>query len=430
MYDTAEEPERVILVKAADKNEDDRTIRSLLDELKALAETAGAVKAGELVQKRERKDPGTYIGSGKLEELKNTVKLTEADSVICDDELSPAQMKNLSRETGVKVIDRTVLILDIFAQHAVTAEGKLQVELAQASYNLSHLTGSYERMSRLGGGIGTRGPGEQKIETDRRVIRNRINSVKKELSGIERTRMSMRKKRLAGSIPSIAITGYTNAGKSTLLNKLTDAGVLSEDKLFATLDTTTRKYVCEDGEELLFTDTVGFVRKLPHNLIEAFRSTLMEAGFSDLILVVADASSPDMDEQMKTVFRTLGELDINTADCVIALNKTDLLTDEQKENVRIPEEIRRILPDKSRIVRISARTGKGLEELVGQIRDVFKNRMARIDRVFSYDEAGKIAVIREKGHVISEEYVPEGIKVKGEVPKEFEYMFTDHLDKK
>ena len=305
LFDTSEQKERIIVVGVATSDNDD-TEKSL-DELIELGQTAGVETVAKVIQNREKIHPGTYIGKGKIEEVRELVIKHHADTVVCDDELTPAQFNNLSDMLDVKVIDRTVMILDIFAKRASTSEGKLQVELAQLRYRASHLIGGRSELSRLGGGIGTRGPGEQKLEMDRRLIKERITQVRKELEQVKRTRELTRKKRQENPVPVVAIVGYTNAGKSTLLNHLTGAGVLSEDKLFATLDPTTRKLVRENGEEILFTDTVGFIRKLPHHLIQAFRSTLEEAKYADIILHVVDSSNEDMDAQMFTVYDSGGK---------------------------------------------------------------------------------------------------------------------------
>ncbi len=415
MYDTALEPERVVLVGVSVS--DDYDIESSIHELGELAKTAGAVKAGVLIQNREKPHTGTYIGKGKIEELRELIIETDADSVICDDELSPVQIKNLSEMLDVKVIDRTVLILDIFAKHASTVEGKIQVELAQLAYRSSHLSGSYSKMSRLGGGIGTRGPGEQKIESDRRVIHERMNFLRKELEKVDSNRQITRKKRMSKHIPIVAIVGYTNAGKSTLLNFLTDAKVLSEDKLFATLDPTTRKYKFEDGEEILFTDTVGFVRKLPHHLIKAFNSTLQEAGYADLILHVVDITSSDKDIQMDTVYETLDNLKIKHEASITAFNKTDKL--EADEEI-ISKDLKA-----AKTVRISAKTGEGIDELLDIIRNVFRERKYLVDKTFTYNDMSKITFIRENGQLIEESYEAEGIYVKAYVPGEYAYMFEN-----
>ena len=345
MFETEEQKERIILVAVATADGDDT--EQSLDELEELGQTAGAVTVAKVIQNREKVHAGTYVGKGKIEEIKNLAISLDADTVVCDDELSPAQYHNLQDALEIKVIDRTVMILDIFAKRASTSEGKLQVELAQLRYRASHLVGGRSELSRLGGGIGTRGPGEQKLEMDRRLIKERITLVKRELEQVKRTRELTRKKRQENPTPVVAIVGYTNAGKSTLLNYLTGAGVLSEDQLFATLDPTTRKLVREDGEEMLFTDTVGFIRKLPHHLIRAFRSTLEEAKYADIILHVVDCSNPDLDMQMHTVYETLRKLEIGDKQIVTAFNKIDRLEGEQ-----VLKDLRA-----DRTVRISARGG-------------------------------------------------------------------------
>ncbi len=303
MIELGRKTERVILVGVSLSEQDD-TMQSL-EELKDLAATAGAETVGMVIQNREQIHPGTYVGKGKLQELKDLIWELEATGIVCDDELSPAQMKNLQDELDAKVMDRTLVILDIFASRASTSEGKIQVELAQLKYQQTRLTGWGTAMSRLGGGIGTRGPGEKKLEMDRRLIKSRIAQLNRELKDVKRHREVTREQRSKSHVPVAAIVGYTNAGKSTLLNTLTGAGILAEDKLFATLDPTTRELKLPSGQEILLTDTVGFIRKLPHHLIDAFRSTLEEAKYADLILHVVDASNPQMDEQMYMVFETL-----------------------------------------------------------------------------------------------------------------------------
>lgn len=412
MFDTSERKERIILVGVATSDNDDT--EQSLDELEELGQTAGAETVAKVIQNRERMHPGTYIGKGKIEEIKELVYKTDADTVVCDDELSPAQYHNLEEALGVKVIDRTVMILDIFAKRASTSEGKLQVELAQLRYRASHLIGGRSELSRLGGGIGTRGPGEQKLEIDRRLIKERITQVRKELEQVKRTRELTRKKRQENPIPVIAIVGYTNAGKSTLLNKLTGAGVLSEDKLFATLDPTTRKMTMDNGEEFLFTDTVGFIRKLPHHLIQAFRSTLEEAKYADVILHVVDASNPDMDSQMYTVYETLEKLEVGDKKIVTAFNKIDAID----EDISLKD----LRADKT--VRISAKYGDGLSEMLENISEVAKEGKKIIEKVFGYDEASVVNDVRKYGQVIEEDYRNEGIYIKASVPKEYVYLFT------
>ena len=303
LIELKQEKERVILVGVSAREGDDT--ENSMKELEELAKTAGAVTVGAVIQNRESVHPATYVGKGKIDEIKELIWETDADGIICDDELTPAQMNNLQEELDAKVMDRTLLILDIFAGRAKTSEGKIQVELAQLKYRQSRLTGFGRAMSRLGGGIGTRGPGEKKLEMDRRLIKNRIAQLSRELKEVRKHREITREQRLRTKIPVIAIVGYTNAGKSTLLNTLTGAGVLEEDQLFATLDPTTRNLKLPSGQEILLTDTVGFIRKLPHHLIEAFKSTLEEAKYADVILHVVDASNPQMEQQMYTVYEGL-----------------------------------------------------------------------------------------------------------------------------
>lgn len=421
MYETEEQQERIVLVAVATADEDD-TLQSL-DELEELGQTAGAITVAKVIQNRERFHPGTYIGKGKIEEVRELVQRYHADTVVCDDELSPAQFHNLQEILDVKVIDRTVMILDIFAKRASTSEGKLQVELAQLRYRASHLIGGRSELSRLGGGIGTRGPGEQKLEMDRRLIKERITLVKRELAQVQRTREITRRKRQANPAPVVAIVGYTNAGKSTLLNFLTGAGVLSEDQLFATLDPTTRKHVREDGEELLFTDTVGFIRKLPHHLIQAFRSTLEEAKYADVILHVVDSVNPDLDAQMYTVYDTLRRLEIGDKKVVTAFNKIDLLsTDSGIDRMPVLKDLHA-----DRTVRISAKTGQGIEEMLNALVDVLKEGQKEIEQILDYAEGSKVGLIRKYGQVITEEYREDGIYVKALIPQEYVYLFEKQV---
>lgn len=418
LYDTSEQKERIIVVGVATSENDD-TDKSL-DELIELGQTAGVETVAKVIQNREKIHPGTYIGKGKIEEVRELVIKHKADTVVCDDELTPAQFNNLSQILDVKVVDRTVMILDIFAKRASTSEGKLQVELAQLRYRASHLIGGRSELSRLGGGIGTRGPGEQKLEMDRRLIKERITQVRKELEQVKRTRELTRKKRQENPIPVVAIVGYTNAGKSTLLNHLTGAGVLSEDKLFATLDPTTRKLVRENGEEILFTDTVGFIRKLPHHLIQAFRSTLEEAKYADLILHVVDCSNEDMDSQMYTVYETLKKLEVGDKKIITAFNKIDVCDRE--------ETLKDLAAD--RTVRISAKTGQGIEQMLSAISEVIAEGKQLLDKVFGYDEAGAVSNVRKYGQVMEEEYRNEGIYIKALIPREYMYLFVEEKKKK
>lgn len=404
MYETAGGQERVILAGVSLTEADDAS--ASLDELEELAFTAGAVCVGRILQKREQMHPATYLGKGKIQELGELIYETEADGIICDDELSPAQMGNLSQELQVKIMDRTLLILDIFAARASTSEGKIQVELAQLKYRQSRLTGLGTSLSRLGGGIGTRGPGEKKLEMDRRLIKGRIAQLSRELKEVKRHRQLTREAREKSRKPVIAVVGYTNAGKSTILNRLSGAHVLAEDKLFATLDPTTRKIRLPGGQEILLTDTVGFIRKLPHHLIEAFKSTLEEAAYADLLLHVVDASNPQMDLQMHVVYETLQSLGAVGKPVITAFNKKDRYTD-----VYMPRDFRA-----DRTVFLSARTGEGLEELLFCLEDVLRRNRVEIEKVYPYCEAGKIQMIRRYGELEKEEYTQEGIYVKAYVP--------------
>ncbi|MBS6116795.1 MAG: GTPase HflX [Clostridiales bacterium] len=397
--------ERVILV-GVQMNDGEDTEESL-EELSELAKTAGAQTVGTIIQNREAVHPGTYIGKGKIEEVRSLVLATDANGVICDDELSPAQLNNLERELDCKVMDRTLLILDIFARRAVTSEGKIQVELAQLRYRSARLVGLHESLSRLGGGIGTRGPGEKKLETDRRLIRTRISALKEELKQVEKHRELIRGKRAKGNLKTAAIVGYTNAGKSTLLNVLTGAEVLSEDKLFATLDPTTRLLELSDGQQILLTDTVGFIRKLPHHLVEAFKSTLEEAKYADYIIHVVDSSNPQAEKQMHIVYETLRELGAVGKPVITLFNKQDKTETEQIRDLKADHTLK-----------ISAKTGEGLEEFKELLGELLSEGMIYVERVFPYQEAGKIQLIRERGQLLSEEYTEAGIAVTARVPKE------------
>lgn len=397
--------ERVILV-GVQINDHEDTMESL-DELEELAQTAGAVTVGKIIQNREAVHPGTYIGKGKIEEVRSLVYAMDATGIICDDELSPAQLNNLERELECKVMDRTLLILDIFAARAVTSEGKIQVELAQLRYRSARLVGLRESLSRLGGGIGTRGPGEKKLETDRRLIRTRISALKQELTQVEKHRELIRSKRARGNLKTAAIVGYTNAGKSTLLNTLTGSEVLSEDKLFATLDPTTRLLSLKDGQQILLTDTVGFIRKLPHHLVEAFKSTLEEAKYADYIIHVVDASNPQAEMQMHVVYETLRDLGALGKKTITLFNKQDVAGINQ---------IRDFKADYT--LKISAKTREGLGDLNDLLEKLLSEDQIYIERLFPYQEAGKIQLIREYGQLLSEEYTENGIAVKARVPME------------
>ena len=404
MYETAEKKERVILVGVSLADSDDA--EQSLNELEELADTAGALCVGRILQKREQMHPATYLGRGKTEELKDLIWETRADGIICDDELSPSQIGNLRDELDVKIMDRTLLILDIFAARASTSEGKIQVELAQLRYRQSRLTGLGTSLSRLGGGIGTRGPGEKKLEMDRRLIKGRISQLAKELKEVKRHRQLTRESRAKSRVPVIAIVGYTNAGKSTLLNHLTGAGILAEDKLFATLDPTTRNLKLPGGQEVLLTDTVGFIRKLPHHLIEAFKSTLEEAKYADILLHVVDASNLRMDQQMHVVYETLRELEASDKPVITAFNKKDRFEGEYA-----PRDFQA-----ERTAFISAKTGEGVEELLSCVENVLREQKVEIEQIYPYSDAGKIQLIRKYGELEKEEYTQEGIYVRAYVP--------------
>ena len=400
-----ETKERVILVGVQEDGAPD--IQASLAELRELAKTAGAETVGMIVQNLEKMHPVTYIGKGKIEELKRLAADTEANGIICDDELTPAQMKNLEDKLDLKVMDRTILILDIFASHASTREGKVQVELAQARYRMTRLAGFGQAMSRLGGGIGTRGPGETQLETDRRRIRQRISSLKQELNDIVRHREVTRTLREKNHMPVAAIVGYTNAGKSTLLNRLTNAGVLSEDKLFATLDPTTRSMKLPAGETILLTDTVGFINKLPHHLVDAFRSTLEEARYADMILHVVDYANPAYEKQMAVVYETLKQLDALGKPVITLFNKCDLL----------PEGLMTRDPRADKSLPVSALTGDGLPELLRAIESILMDSRVLVEHLYDFKDAGQVQRIRKYGHLLSEEYTDEGILIRALVPK-------------
>lgn len=398
--------ERVILVGVSEQDGDDA--EDSLAELAELVKTAGASVAGTLIQKRELIHPGTYVGTGKVAEIAELLEHTGATGIVCDDELSPAQLKNLETMLNTKVMDRTLIILDIFAAHATTSEGKIQVELAQLKYRLSRLTGLGRSMSRLGGGIGTRGPGEKKLEIDRRLINDRIAQLNRELKEVVKHREIARAKRERNAVPVVAIVGYTNAGKSTLLNHLTEAEVLEEDKLFATLDPTTRMLELEGHQQVLLTDTVGFIRKLPHHLIEAFKSTLEEAKYADYIIHVVDASNPQRDKQMYIVYETLDHLGVKNKKILTLFNKIDIRTDDdQLQDFRADH-----------VLQISATENAGLDAVKDVLQEMLREDKIYIERVIPYAQAGVLQLVRNKGELVSEEYVPEGISIRAYVPME------------
>ena len=406
VFDLSDKTERVLLV-GVQENDGDDTEESL-QELAELAKTAGAEVVGTVIQKRERIHPGTYVGKGKIDEIRTLLNALDATGIICDDELSPVQMNHLQQELESKIMDRTLLILDIFASRAVTKEGKIQVELAQLRYRAVRLVGLGSSLSRLGGGIGTRGPGEKKLEMDRRLIKERMSQLKKELEHVKKHRELLREGRKKDRVMTAAIVGYTNAGKSTLLNTLTDAGVLSEDKLFATLDPTTRLLELDGGQRIYLTDTVGFIRKLPHHLIEAFKSTLEEAKYADVILHVVDASNPQVEEQMFIVYETLRELGVKDKTIVTLFNKQDRLAGNE------------ILRDfkADYVLKISARTGLGLDELKNTLEKILIGNQIYIERVLDYKDAGMLQLVRKYGQLIEEKYTENGIEIKARVPKD------------
>lgn len=405
-FELEELQEKVILVGVSEQEGDDA--EDSLVELAELVRTAGAQVVGTLIQKRELIHPGTYVGTGKVAEIAELIEQTGATGIVCDDELSPAQLKNLEDQLQTKVMDRTLIILDIFADRATTSEGKIQVELAQLKYRMSRLTGLGRAMSRLGGGIGTRGPGEKKLEIDRRLIKDRIAQLNRELKEVQKHRDVARAQRTKNQIPVVAIVGYTNAGKSTLLNHLTDAGVLEEDKLFATLDPTTRLLELSGRQQVLLTDTVGFIRKLPHHLIEAFKSTLEEAKYADVIFHVVDASNPQRDKQMHIVYETLDQLGVKDKTVVTLFNKQDLRTDD--------EPMHDFRADHT--LAVSAAKNEGLEELKELLSEILREDKIYIERVIPYADAGMIQMIRKQGELISEEYEADGIAVRAYIPME------------
>ena len=406
MYEFGEQMERVIL--AAVQTEDGDDTRQSLAELRDLAETAGADAVATVIQNREAVHPATYLGKGKLEEIRELIYDLDATGVICDDELTPAQMNNLEQELECKIMDRTMVILDIFASRASTSEGKIQVELAQLKYRAARLVGMRASLSRLGGGIGTRGPGEKKLEMDRRLIHHRIGQLKEELAQVQKHRDLIRSQRDKSGTKVAAIVGYTNAGKSTLLNTLTGASVLEEDKLFATLDPTTRILELPGKQQILLTDTVGFIRKLPHHLIEAFKSTLEEARYADIILHVVDAANPQREEHMYVVYDTLRQLGVQDKKIITLFNKQDTCDGD--------EQLRDFQAD--RVLNISARSGEGLELLKETLEELLREGQIYLERLYPYDQAGKIALIRQYGEVTREEYLPEGISICAYVPPE------------
>jgi len=390
--------ERVILVGVWTEGSV-KDAENSMEELAALAETAGSTVLDALIQRRDKPDPATFIGSGKVSELKEIVKSTGADTVVCDGELSPSQLRNLEDKVKVKVVDRTALILDIFAQHAKSKEGKAQVELAQMSYMLPRLRGWGDSLSRQAGGIGGRGPGETKIEVDRRRIRDKMSKLRREIGDMKVARDTKRQERKRNSIPSVAIAGYTNAGKSSLLNRLTNAGVLVQNALFATLDPTVRRSETRDGRTYTLSDTVGFVKHLPHDLIDAFKSTLEEVSGADVIVHVVDGSHPDPLGQIKAVRGVIADIGGAKIPEIIALNKADIAD---------PEVIAQVLIQEPDAYLISVHSGVGIEKLIRAIESSLPRPRIEIRTVLPYDRGDLVSQIHEHGEILSQEYLPEG----------------------
>lgn len=393
-YENKQEPEKAVLI-AVDTGEYDCDIS--LDELEELAETAGAEVVGRMSQKRDKPDSGTFLGSGRLEELGDFCKNNEVDLVIADSELAPAQLRNIEKATDVRVIDRTTLILDIFAERARSNEGKLQVELAQLRYSLPRLMGQGTKLSRLGGGIGTRGPGETKLESDRRHIRRRIKALEDEFDALEKRRSLARARREKDGVETVVIVGYTNAGKSTLMNTLTEAGVLAQDKLFATLDPTSRALVLPDGRRVMLIDTVGFIRRLPHHLVEAFKSTLEEAVCAKVILNVCDASDPECAEHLKVTNDLLEKLGCSGKPIIPVFNKCDLPQADEAA-MRLPG-----------AVNISALEGKGLDELLDAVAKALPPTRAKAKLLIPYSDGAAAAALRKDGVITVEDYRADGL---------------------
>jgi GTPase len=409
------EPERGFVLAAPPKGVD-----PVLGELRELARTAGVEPVAELVQHRERHDPRTYVGKGKLEELKEAFKRAGAESLIVDDELSPVQQRALEDALQARVVDRTQLILDIFAQHAVSAEGKLQVELAQLEYNLPRMRGLWQHLERLGGGVGTRGPGESQLETDRRLARRRVTLLRERLRRLAKQRDTRRKARRRSETPTIALAGYTNVGKSTLLNALTGADASVDDRLFETLDPTTRGFEVE-GRRYLVTDTVGFIRRLPHQLVEGFAATLEETLVADLVLHVADASASDdeLDEMLAAVESVLGEIGAGELPLELVLNKVDAVDPLRRRRLsnRFPEALQ-----------VSARTGEGLDELRQRVAERFGERFELVRLLIPYDEGARLAELYALGTPVDERADrPEGVFVRARLPRREVRRFAPFL---
>ncbi len=400
LYENSQQPEKALLV-SVDTGDFDAEVS--IDELGELADTAGAVVVGKVIQKREAPEKATFVGVGKLAEIISFCQTEEVDIIIVDSELSPSQQRNLEKLTNVRVIDRTMLILDIFAMRARTAEGKLQVELAQLRYQLPRLAGQGVDLSRLGGGIGTRGPGETKLESDKRHIRRRIQKLEEELEALEKRRGQMRKRREKDGVQTVAIVGYTNAGKSTLMNALTDAGVLAQNKLFATLDPTSRALILPDGRQVMLVDTVGLIRRLPHKLVEAFKSTLEEAAAATVILNVCDASDEYASEHLEVTKNLLKELGCENKPIISVMNKCDLVGDIYS------------MPTFGKTVMISALNKRGFDELLQAILKELPPTRKEVEFMIPFSAGAFAAKVRKDGVIHMEEYRPEGLYMKATV---------------
>ncbi len=413
MIETAIQKEKFLLVGVDTDDDADRAMASLR-ELAELIDTAGGECVDFILQRLPKRNTATYVGSGKVTEILERMEETGADGIVCDDELTPAQITNL-REAGIAVVlDRTAVILDIFAKHALTSEGKLQVEMAQLKYRSSRLQGLGTSMSRLGGGIGTRGPGESKLETDRRRIRERISILDAEIRKMQKSREVARKQRSESALPVVAVVGYTNAGKSTLLNRLTDSKILAADQLFATLDPTTRNCRLPGGTEILMTDTVGFINKLPHHLVDAFRSTLEEAKYADILVHMVDASNDDCENQMKVVYETLDALGVGGKPVLTVFNKKD-----QMEDGRILKDLRA-----DQTMFLSAKTGDGIDAFLETLEDAVNATRMLIEELVAYTDAGKIAWVRKFGTILTEEYREDGIYIRAWVERSLGEAFS------
>lgn len=407
--------EKAILAAVFTGDKDDE---ASLEELRELSFTAGAEVIAVVTQNRQNPDNALYIGLGKLNEIKQLIETQEADLLIFDGELTPIQLRNLEKQTNIRVIDRTMLILDIFAMRAKSNEGKLQVELAQLQYMLPRLIGRGNDLSRLGGGIGTRGPGESKLESDKRHIRRRIDSLKRQLMEVQHRRESMRKRRKKNGIPVIALVGYTNAGKSTLMNTLTNAGVLAEDKLFATLDPTARALNLPDGRKVILIDTVGFIRRLPHNLIDAFKSTLEEAAQADVILNICDGSSEQAVEHLKVTQQLLEDLGCKDKPIINIINKCDLINNFDD------------IPVIGKAVYISALEGKGIDKVLNAIASALTPTQIKVNMILPFDKSGYTAKIRENGVIFDEKYTDKGIELSGLIDISLADKLKDYIDRK